>query len=188
LEFLLTLNKSWFYLFTDHEIIWLRESEPPLKGKEHDSSTEKMITIALNPHSFHVVEALPKGETFNAIYYIEHILQPTLEYRPKSGLRQLIIHVDNARRYTARKSRIFYKSNSLRIAPHPPYSPDLTHLYFFGYVKHCLNEASFNSKDELLFEIGNIEKSISWATLIATFQNWIEILAWIATNEGNYYQ
>jgi hypothetical protein len=32
--------------------------------------------IAWNPHGFHVVGALPKGESFNATYYIEHIRQP----------------------------------------------------------------------------------------------------------------
>jgi histone-lysine N-methyltransferase SETMAR len=149
-----------------------------------------VVTIAWNQHSFHVVDAFPKGENLNANYYIEHILHPILEYRPKSELRQLIIHADNARRHTARKSRTFCKSNSFRIAPHPPYSSDLTpsYLFLFGYVKHCRKGASLNSEDELLFEIGNIVKGISSATLIVTFQNWIERLAWIATNKSHYYQ
>jgi hypothetical protein len=48
-----------------------------------------VITIAWNPHSFHVVDVLPKGESFNTTYYIEHIIQQILEYRPKSGCASL---------------------------------------------------------------------------------------------------
>jgi hypothetical protein len=63
----------------------------------------KMATIAWNPHGFHLVDTLPKGESFTATYYIEHILQPILEYRAKSGLRQFITHADDARPHAARK-------------------------------------------------------------------------------------
>jgi histone-lysine N-methyltransferase SETMAR len=92
---------------------------------------KKMATIAWNPHGFHVVDTLPKWESFNITYYIKHILWPILEHRPKLRLRQFIIYADNARLYAARKSRIFCKSNSIKIAPHLPYSPDLAPSDFF---------------------------------------------------------
>jgi ribosomal protein S26 len=88
---------------------------------------KKMITIAWNPNGFHDVDALLKGESFKSTYDIEHILQQILEYCLKSGLHQFIIRVDNARSHTARKSQTFCESNSFRIVPHSPYSPDLAH-------------------------------------------------------------
>jgi hypothetical protein len=131
-EFLLTLDESWFHLSISHKIIWLRESEPFLEKKKHMIQAKKrMATIAWNPHGFHVVYALPKKENFKATYYIEHIMRPILEYRLKSGLHQFIVHVDNARPQTARKSRIFCESNPFRIAPHSPYLPDLAPSDFF---------------------------------------------------------
>jgi hypothetical protein len=84
-EFLLTLDESWFYLSRDHEIIWLRESESPIEKEKHMIQVKrKMITMIWNPHGFHIVHALPKGENFNVIYYVEHILQLILEYYSKS--------------------------------------------------------------------------------------------------------
>jgi hypothetical protein len=50
---------------------------------------KKMITIAWNPHDFHAVNALLKGESFNATYYIEHILSSIFEYCLKSGCASL---------------------------------------------------------------------------------------------------
>jgi hypothetical protein len=44
-----------------------------------------MITIAWNLLGFHVVDFLPRAQTFSANHYIEYILQPILELRPKSG-------------------------------------------------------------------------------------------------------
>jgi hypothetical protein len=37
-----------------------------------------MITIVWNPHGFHLVDALPKGQKFNASYYINTILHALL--------------------------------------------------------------------------------------------------------------
>jgi hypothetical protein len=105
------------------------------REKAHDSSKEKVVRIAQNPDGFHAVDALPKGENFNAAYCTEHILQPILEYRSKSGLCQFIIHQDNVRSHMARKSRTLGESNSFRIGLHSPYSPDLdpSNFFFLGF-------------------------------------------------------
>jgi hypothetical protein len=60
-------------------------------------------------------------------------LQQVLEFRLKWG-RQLVIHADNARLYTVRKSITFCESNSIKIAPHSPYSLDLVLSDFFFLV------------------------------------------------------
>jgi hypothetical protein len=80
---------------------------------------------------FHVVEIFPKGRPFNATHYIEDILQQILELPPKSFRDRLIIHADNARSHIIRQSQQFYEQNSLRIAPYPSYSLDLTPSYCF---------------------------------------------------------
>jgi hypothetical protein len=54
-----------------------------------------MITIAWNHLCFYVVEVLSRAQKFGASHYIEHILRPILELRPKSGQWHLAIHEDN---------------------------------------------------------------------------------------------
>jgi hypothetical protein len=69
---------------------------------------------------FHVVEILPKGKSFNATNYIEHIQQSAFELRPESLRRRLIVHADNIRPHLAKQSQEFCQQNSLKIAPiHP---------------------------------------------------------------------
>jgi hypothetical protein len=39
----LTLDESWFYLSTDHEIIWLGEGEAPPERKKYMIQARKMM-------------------------------------------------------------------------------------------------------------------------------------------------
>jgi hypothetical protein len=94
-------------LSTDYETIWLPDGEPPLKGKTHDSHQKNDGHHRMNSPRFHVVEILPKRKLFNAVYYIENILQPILELHLKSVRHRLVIHGDNARPHTARQSQQF---------------------------------------------------------------------------------
>jgi hypothetical protein len=49
---------------------------------------------------FHLLDALPKGNTFNAEYYRVNILIELLPLRLQVDGRRLAIHADNARPYT----------------------------------------------------------------------------------------
>jgi hypothetical protein len=140
----LTLDESWFYLSTDHEIIGLGEGEAPPERKKYMIQARKMmITMVWNSLGFHIVNAFPKAQTFNASYSIEHILQSVLELRPESDERHLILHADNVRLHTARKSQMFCDANSLRRVPHSPYSPDLVFSDFFFRLYEVLPERIF---------------------------------------------
>jgi hypothetical protein len=68
-----------------------------------------MVTIAWNPLVFHLLDALPKGNTFNAEYSPVNILTELLPLRPHVDGRRLVIHADNARPHTARKGQAFAK-------------------------------------------------------------------------------
>jgi hypothetical protein len=63
--------------------------------------------MASNSLGFHVVGALPKGQKFNAIYYIEQIIQEILAIRPESKRRHFVILADNDRPNMAWKSQAF---------------------------------------------------------------------------------
>jgi hypothetical protein len=74
-ESLMTLDESWFYLCTSHEIVWLQAGQQPADRVKHMIGDRKMmVTIVWNLHGFHLVDELPKGQKLNASYYINNIL------------------------------------------------------------------------------------------------------------------
>jgi hypothetical protein len=50
----------------------------------------------------------------------------------------------------------------MKLAPHPPYSPNLapSDFYLFGYVKRCLAGLSFEDTDQLLAAVEGILEGI----------------------------
>jgi transposase len=157
--FTITFDKSWFHLSPDHKQIWLRvEEQPPEKPKHAFHDPKMMATIVWNPLEFHLLDALPKDNTFNAEYYRVNILTELLPLRPQVDGRRLVIHADNARPHTARKCRAFCEENRLRFAVHPPDSSDLapSNFLLFGHIKHCLQGIAFPSREELLAAIREI--------------------------------
>jgi hypothetical protein len=74
-----------------------------------------IAAIIWNSQDFHLIDPLPKDPKFNTSYYIDTILQSLLENRPTGPSPDFIIHVDNARLHTARKTLKFCQENGLRI-------------------------------------------------------------------------
>jgi transposase InsO family protein len=149
-----------------------------------------MVTIVWNPHGFHLVDGLPKGQKFNASYYIDNILQSLLEGRSTGPDSGLIIHADNARPHTAQRTLKFCRENRLEIAPHPPYSPNLalSDFLLFGNVNYALEGDEFPPEEALLAAIRSVLSNLTGDTLRAVFAKWIERLNWVALNESHYYR
>jgi hypothetical protein len=80
-------------------------------------------------------------------------------------------------------------ANVLRLAAHPPHSPDLApaDFFLFGHVKHCLQGTIFPSREELLEAINEIITVIPSQTLHGVFEHWMERLHWVCPNSGDYY-
>jgi hypothetical protein len=148
-----------------------------------------MVTIAWNPLRFHLLDALPKGNTFNAEYCRVNILIELLPLCPQVDGSRLIIHSDNARPHTARKCRAFWEENRLRLAVHPPYSPYLAlpDFFLFGHFKYSLQGIAFPSREELLTTIHEIVGAIPRPIWEDVFRHWMERLKWVSHNNGDYY-
>jgi hypothetical protein len=114
-----------------------------------------MLTIVWNSGCFHLVNILPKGFKFKPNYYLTQILNSLSRWRRTQvgrTNRKLIMHTDNARPYTAKMASQFMEQNSMPVAPHPAYSPNLapSDFYLFGYVKQFLSGCQFADQDSLL--------------------------------------
>jgi hypothetical protein len=147
------------------------------------------VTIAWNPLIFHLLDALPKGTTFNAGYYRVNIFTELLPLRPQVDGKRLVIHADNARPHTSRKYRAFSQENRPHIIVHPSYSFDLSpsDFFLFGHIKYCLQGIAFPSCEALLAAIHEIVEAIPRPTLEDLFRHWMERPEWVSQNNGDYY-
>jgi hypothetical protein len=81
-----------------------------------------MVTIAWNPLGFLLIVALPKGRTFQAEYYRNHILAALTQLQPEDDGRKLV-HADNARATLLKNVEIFAKKMDCASLPiYPPHS------------------------------------------------------------------
>jgi hypothetical protein len=66
-----TLDESWIYLFSEHDLMWTAPGEIVVDRERHIVQSPKfMLTVVWNPIGFHVLKALLNGRKFNAQYYI----------------------------------------------------------------------------------------------------------------------
>jgi hypothetical protein len=72
---IVTLDESWIYLFSEHDLMWTTPGEIVVDRERHTVQSLKfMLTVVRNPIGFHVLKALLKGRKFNAQYYTNDIL------------------------------------------------------------------------------------------------------------------
>jgi histone-lysine N-methyltransferase SETMAR len=179
---ILTIDESWFYLLTDHELIWAQpDAEIPERERHTIQSQKVMLTIVWNPGGFPLVNIFPKGFKFNASYYVTQILDPLSKWRRTQvggTNRKLTMHADSADPHTAKMTSQFMEQNSMQREPDPAYSPDLapSDFYFFGYVKQLLSGCQFADQDSLLHAVSDILVSTEKVTLESVFHNWMERL------------
>jgi hypothetical protein len=78
--------------------------------------------------------------------------------------------------------------NSLKRAPHPPYSPDLapSDFYLFGYIKHQLQGHEFTEGTELVSAISEILNQIPINTLVDVSDDWMRRLQRCNDINGEY--
>ena len=99
---------------------------------------------------------LPEKHTVTATWYTESCLPKVFQaierMRPKSGVRGMKFHHDNAPAQTARWTKEFLKKSALEMIEHPPYSPDLApyDFWLFPTLKRYLKGRRFESETELL--------------------------------------
>jgi hypothetical protein len=87
-----------------------------------------MLTMVWNPHGFHLVSLLPKGQKSTSQHYIDHILPEICALCDARDRRKLVVRADNARPHVAKRAKQYLKDNNLKSAPHPPSTPD----FFFS--------------------------------------------------------
>ena len=188
-----TGDESWFFYASPNSGLWLRPPDPaPEAQKSTHYAPKTMVTIFWNPTGALLVTALPVNETWDADYFIQHVLvklQQTSAYKDaqRQG-KKFTIHMDNARVHTARRVDRFMAENGFERAPHPPYSPDLapSDFYLFGALKERIKGRQFESSEAIIEWITAEFEEIPLTELSAAFSNWKKRLNQCATGDGSY--
>jgi hypothetical protein len=106
---IVTLDESWIYLFSEHDLMWTAPREIVVDRERHTVQSPKFVlTVVWNPIGFHVLKAFPKGYKFDAQYYTTDILGAISDWRRQTGRtrpNKLWVHSDNARPHTAKMSK-----------------------------------------------------------------------------------
>jgi hypothetical protein len=101
-----TLDETRFCLSIDRESIWHSSEDEALQMERKIVPTPKMkLKVICNPQGFHMIDALPKGNKFDARYSISHILSPLpeiLALYQDHRRRLFVIHAGNARSHCAK--------------------------------------------------------------------------------------
>jgi histone-lysine N-methyltransferase SETMAR len=149
-----------------------------------------MLTVVWNPHGFHLVSVLPKGQKWTSQFYIDHILPEICTLREPGTQRKVVVHADNAKPHVAKRVKQFMDDNGLRTASHPLYSPDLapSDFFLFGHVKTALRGTVFENAEELLEAVTTILRGIPTETLLATFHQWMDRLQTFIDIGGDYVE
>jgi hypothetical protein len=83
---IVTLDKSWINLFSEHDLMWTAPGEIVVDRERHTVQSLKfMLADVWNPIEFHILKAFPKGRKFNAQYHINDILVAISDWRRQTG-------------------------------------------------------------------------------------------------------
>jgi hypothetical protein len=122
------------------------------------NTPKAIVTIFWNPFGIHVLAALPEKTSSDAGYFVNYVLTPIEElpvmYTAACQKQKLVIHIDNSPIYKSKAAIQKSASMRVKIAAHPPYSPDMAPLDFFlfEYIKQKIAGQEFVSSDDL-FEV-----------------------------------
>lgn len=158
---IVTGDESWIYQYDPEtkcqSTVWLFQNEPtPTKVKRSRSAGKILIASYFTLSGYLVSISLRNQSSINAEWYTTKCLPEVFEAvsnkRPKTGLRGLLLHHDNAPAHSALKTRLFLDSTPVKLLGHPPYSPDLAPCDFFLFtkIKNLLKGTQFSSPEDAL--------------------------------------
>ena len=136
---IVTGDESWFLWSYENDQIWLQHgSKRPQIPKPTIGMKKSLFSIYFSPRGIILVDIVLQGQRYNSTYFTQTIL-PELEsyyrkFRPKSGLKNVILHLDNARPHNSLISSSKIEELGMKRMKHPPYSQDISPLDFWLFV------------------------------------------------------
>jgi hypothetical protein len=179
-QFIITRDESWFFYVTQHSKIWLPcDADTPEVARQLISTPEIMVTIFWNPFGIHVFAALPEKISFDTGYFVDYVLTPIEELYPMhmaaNQKQKLVIDMDNSPIDKLKAAIQKIAPMRVKVAPDPPYSPDLalSDFFLFGYIKQMIGDQEFASPDDLFEAITEEFDRLSRSVFESMFDEWL---------------
>ena len=180
---IVTGDESWIYQFEPEtkrqSSVWIFPDEaPPQKFKRSRSVGKKMVASFFAKTGHVATVPLDDRRTVNADWYVNQCIPQVLDVwqqrRPKTGLKGLLWHHDNASVHTAALTIDFLSENSIQLVSHPPYSPDLAPCDFFLFpsVKEKIRGTNFDSADDATCAFIEAISDVNQETWAHCFEMW----------------
>ena len=131
---IITGDKTWIYQCYPetkrHSSVWVFPNDDrPVKVKRTKSVGKKMVLTFFAAGSHVATIPLEHQRTVTAQWYttvaLPQVLQKFREKRPRAGLRDFLLHHDNASAHATHFTMNFLRGTPVQLLSHPPYSPDL---------------------------------------------------------------
>ena len=136
---------------------------------------------------------LEDRKTVTADWYVNHcvpkIFQARCKRRPRTGVRGLLLHHDNASVHTTAVTLDFVAANDFQLVIRPPYSPDLVpcDCYLFYYVKWQLKRKQFQNVEDARAFIKGVILDIPQSTWSCVINSWFEGMVKCVQAEGSFF-
>lgn len=136
---------------------WKTRSSPrPKKARQVKSNLETTLICFFDVRGVVHSKFVPAGQTVNWAFYLEILKRlPNIVRRKRPDLWAIgdwFYHDDNAIAHTALSVRQFLTNNDMTPVSHPPYSPDLVHVFISP------NEKQIIWKESVLWTLMNWTK------------------------------
>ena len=173
---------------------WTFESQgQPTSLRPSRFGQRRMFALFFRKSGFIAKKMLRKGETINAKWYkkaLSLVFRNLKMQRPRTGLRGIILHQDNASSHTATITYIYFEQKGIILTGHPPHSPDLAPLDFFynNEIKKALRGRKFLTEKQLVRGIEIAIKNITKSAHTRCFDEWFRRMERCIEAKGEYFE
>lgn len=196
---IVTGDETWVYNYDPEtkrqSSIWcFADDDSPQKAVRSRSSAKTMVAAFFSRSGHLVTVPLQQHHTVTAQWYVNECVPQVLEAwcsrRPKTGVRGLLWHHDNAPAHTAAMTTNFLERSGVQLLPHPPYSPDLAPCDFFLFpkVKSQLKGRRFSSCQEAIAAYEEAVATIAPEEWCHAFTSWFRRMQMCIQAAGGYFE
>ena len=196
---IITGDETWVYQYDpetkQQSAVWLLPDDAsPTKVRRARSVGKQMVATFFSQAGHLATVALQDRRTVNADWYINQCLPLVFDAwrrrRPRTGLRGLLLHHDNASAHTAAATLAFLAENGVQLVTHPAYSPDLVPCDFFLFplVKNQLRGTRFESPEAARIEFERVVSAVPEEQWAGAWTQWFHRMKKCVQACGNYFE
>lgn len=194
-----TGDETWIYAYDperkQQSMQWVfPNGVAPTKCRRSRSGAKVMICTFFCRSGHLVTVPLEEQRTVNAEWYVSvclpKVLRSIQEKRPKTGLRGIFLHQDNASAHIAQKTTQYFETNKVNLLSHPPYSPDLApcDYFLFPKIKAALKGKIFQDAEEALQAFLEELEMLDQSDFVMCFHMWCHRMNRCIQCSGDYFE